>query len=953
MINYFVTFIILLFPLASLFSVDAVSTNQKNRIESSLLANDLEAPKPKWSYSCRGTVSGATVTDMPEDDAVRSGLALIALDSAASYNYNLDWADFIPGQTVTTSWRLRVIDIRQDAKAVVSFKDVAGNDTTLTFEYLAMNVVITPQFYSFGKVIFGNSVLQQFRMENRADRHVAVISQIAFKNLVPNYSIEGISLPVILQPGEYRDFQVRFDASENGIFKDSLGVADSCTAFYSSYLDAKVGNPIINVSDVAFDKLKPGDSQEKEFYIHNTGSTELLVTRINGPVNPVFKNLKLPRGITSISAANPLRLMPNQKDTFKISFQPIAGALYSDSIIFESDADIADSIAYLSGEGASFNVFVNSIYDFGRKRIDLTPKYPELPTFAQSAIRLINSSNFQFVIKDIDSLDYSQSEAFLFDRAQFRNMIIPANDSVIVQVGFHPKSVGVANLKLEFMNDDGISLQSELKGIGTNPKYNVESIDFGITLLNEISNIVARKIVIKNDKWQYDDTLFIVGIDSKPSPGSISGDITQFGSEGFRFDKSSISLPMAISPGDSIELDAEFLANRIGKHSASLAYSSNAIDDNSQNLSGEGIYGLVSGNSQSFVLCAGESLSEQFEFKSEVELSLTIDSISVSPKDSYFSVLNKSLFNGLILDANNSEKIFYNFDEGILEASFKYIITIYSKTFEKPISFEISINTSTTTVNLESELSSQSIIIGEKLAYYSGLSDEADLSNLGLADLEATLRYNRHFISADLSSLKISNDLEGKYSIEGIRVNQIDPINDLEEIKFTLKSLGNYDINGFENLFNIQFDSFFPWYTQEQITEGGIKGSTIGISTHLSAMNNDCVKFNPVSINLTRQAVCADSLRQLRISKFAPALNIFPNPAENDFRIQYAIPFSGTTELRIFDAKGSLIYKTISEYLEAGEYDLVIPQDKLNSGLYNVILRSDTILKSQKLIYIK
>ena len=58
-------------------------------------------PVPVWTVNCDGSVNNATVTDMPDDDNVRSNLSLIYMHTNESYNYTFDYKplDIIPGKT--------------------------------------------------------------------------------------------------------------------------------------------------------------------------------------------------------------------------------------------------------------------------------------------------------------------------------------------------------------------------------------------------------------------------------------------------------------------------------------------------------------------------------------------------------------------------------------------------------------------------------------------------------------------------------------------------------------------------------------------------------------------------------------------------------------------------------------------------------------------------------------
>ncbi|MDP2363745.1 MAG: IgGFc-binding protein, partial [Ignavibacteria bacterium] len=78
---------------------------------------DTIPPVPTYTLNCDGSISDGVVTDMPDDDAIRSNLSTIVFQSSLSFNYIFQYVGFETGKSRTTSWTLQVIDPSQDAKA--------------------------------------------------------------------------------------------------------------------------------------------------------------------------------------------------------------------------------------------------------------------------------------------------------------------------------------------------------------------------------------------------------------------------------------------------------------------------------------------------------------------------------------------------------------------------------------------------------------------------------------------------------------------------------------------------------------------------------------------------------------------------------------------------------------------------------------------------------------------
>ncbi|MFH1050636.1 MAG: T9SS type A sorting domain-containing protein [bacterium] len=99
---------------------------------------DNEPPLTYWEMDESGNVNVKItiyVTDMPNDIGRRKNLDSIVIDENLSYNYRLFYSPYIRCVNHKTDWSLVILDSKKSAKAVVTFSDCAGNDTTLTIVY--------------------------------------------------------------------------------------------------------------------------------------------------------------------------------------------------------------------------------------------------------------------------------------------------------------------------------------------------------------------------------------------------------------------------------------------------------------------------------------------------------------------------------------------------------------------------------------------------------------------------------------------------------------------------------------------------------------------------------------------------------------------------------------------------------------------------------------------------
>ncbi|MCX6154383.1 MAG: choice-of-anchor D domain-containing protein [Candidatus Kapabacteria bacterium] len=313
-------------------------------------------PDPKWTTHCNGDVNDGTVTDMPDDDSMRSNLARIDLIKDSTFNYQFSYKDFIPGQTRTTTWKLNVIDPLKDAQAFVKFSDRRGNDTVIVVQYTSVKIQVDPKTYDFGLSQKGDVKTMDFTVSNLSPLSPLTISKIFLQKGNHSFTIDtqGIKFPIFLPPSGKLTFKVRFDALSEGHFADSIIVTDdSCYRLNLSQLTADVGGPVIIVGANGKD-LWDADFSDQEIYtsgsklvsIKNTGNKDLIINDFKNFNNPDFK-VDFGRPISSI---NPLIIKPGDPDfLFRVTFTPNHINIYMDSLIFYSNAFRDDNVCKVKG----------------------------------------------------------------------------------------------------------------------------------------------------------------------------------------------------------------------------------------------------------------------------------------------------------------------------------------------------------------------------------------------------------------------------------------------------------------------------------------------------------------------------------------------------------------------------------------------------------------------------
>jgi hypothetical protein len=351
--------------------------------------NDTLPPEPEWFMDCLGYVNfdkARYVVDKPDDPENRSNLSTIYMHTDVSYNFALYHDYFTPCEESIAAWSMKVCDNSKDAFAAVTFSDCAGNDTTIYIEYEGFKLTSVPEKGDFGRFDIGKSSQKMFWVVNLSDTTPAELWYLKLKYKDDEGDPQGFTIwdstgsyqlptefpdPVVIQPLDSMPFIVKFDATEEGEFEDSIGIGDTCVFWYKSYVRAQVGAPIIDVSDYHFPPTMVGGYAYGSFQIQNIGSVSLDIYDYEGPfITGAVSNDKIYKSsdLDDVNLTDPsvtMSLKPGEVKTFNVVFYPDEEKNYPDSIVFISNTikdeslnngNPIDSVAVLNGNGVILDV---------------------------------------------------------------------------------------------------------------------------------------------------------------------------------------------------------------------------------------------------------------------------------------------------------------------------------------------------------------------------------------------------------------------------------------------------------------------------------------------------------------------------------------------------------------------------------------------------------------------
>ncbi len=319
--------------------------------------DDREAPSFTWQQQCAGTVSGVA-RDLPEDAGIRRNIAAIRLDPdpLVTYNYKLTVGAFQPGISQEATYILHVTDTYRSARARILITDMAGNRATQEVSYTPPDSMLERFNFSFGSITPDSIVIREFRLFNGSNMRVTV-DELLLKSGKENLKILAPRGPFVIPArgeiqfiAEFRSFAGK-DARGLLLYRDSIGIRDSCGVHYYGQISGQVVKPMIEVTDFDFGQVAVGGrSAPRRIEVRNV--SPILGSILNG---------RIISGLTDTNTAvfrvdhgqtyRSFSLKSGESAVFDITAHPPAIGEYRDTIFTVSNAMEGDPIGWLRVEG--------------------------------------------------------------------------------------------------------------------------------------------------------------------------------------------------------------------------------------------------------------------------------------------------------------------------------------------------------------------------------------------------------------------------------------------------------------------------------------------------------------------------------------------------------------------------------------------------------------------------
>jgi hypothetical protein len=901
-----------------------------------------------------GTVEGIVI-DMPDDDKIRSNLSGIHMSLVDNYVLTND--SIVPGKTRSARFKFSVVNKFKDATADVEFKDwVPGNTAYLKLRYKAPRFRITPQVQNFVDVVTGQKLFTEFLIINESYDNSFLLKEVKLNHGNKGFRIVEKNepgylgkLPKYFGPRDSVLVQIEFNAKEEGFFSDSLGIGFGYIFSNMAQVSANVLSPIIVAEDYNFFDLTRGDTLVKQLSVKNTSKkVDLILTGYSAVRHPFRTDLP------QITEDEPRILKPGFQLNFNIYFTPDSIMDYKDSVVFSSNAIVKDHITRLDGRGVKPGLLVTS-HDWGRRRID-RPDRPELSpvqpyTNSERAVWLENTTQDTIHIFDIETLDIAKGYAFEFLEGSFPTYLAP-REPKFVEIAFHPIEVGYHEVKLKYITSLEDEIYSTFKGIGIAPKISSSNVDFGTTTMFDYLSPNSRRVVFKNERWEFEDLLEIKDLIIKPNGDEVSDGFsnssTSWGSEGFKiYYKNKSDNPPIINPGDSLTLDINFSAQHEGLAYAEIRTFSDALVDTVSILTGNGLYRGLKAEVDTGSTCTYDVDSLYFKLIHYGFEDIIVDSMKLigSPN---FRLNNPNLVNGFyVLTGETKEflmlyeptlegkdtailKVFYNIDDRLRETD----VLFRGQSYHTDRTYTMHLLEEDNLFGLDKKFKVRIMLdYGEDISFYR------------IGEISLRLEYNTNILEFDDAEDIRAELLRGIFrNPEIMEKNQKEGY-----IIFNCKRVVNESyLKGDGPLFNLTFKTIKPLQPDSSYKSL--------IKAYINTVGNHCVDFH--NSNLLEVEINQSITDYLNWVDFNPEknelLDVRPNPAEIfDPKVNFTIINEGFYKISIYNFLGQEAIVLFNDFLTSGTYEVVIPIEFLPAGSYFCYVTGTKFSSNKKFIIIK
>jgi Abnormal spindle-like microcephaly-assoc'd, ASPM-SPD-2-Hydin len=412
-------------------------------------------------------------------------------------------------------------------------------------------LTVTPASISFSNVKVGNNQSQPATMTNSGGSSLTV-SQVTATGT--GFSVNGLSLPLILAAGQNQAFTVIFTPQSSGTVKGKLAIANTgSTSTVNVILSggsqtdgALAANPL----SLDFGSVLVGSNQTLSETLTNSGGSSVTVTQVNATGT----------GFSVSGLSLPLTLPAGGSQPFSVIFAPSAVGNSSGNLAILSDSSPTINVV-LSGDGLAAGALTPSPSSLGFGNVQVGNNQQLSETLTNSG-----GSNVRVSQATISGTGFSMS-------GLNPPLVLTPGQHFTFTVTFTPPSPGNYDGSVSVVSDaSNPNLAIPLTGTGTPvPQGQLSvaptSIDFG-------------NVTVGTQATQ-PGTLSATGASVTVSSDTVNGSA---------FALSGLSLPVTIPAGQHVQFTVTFTPSGNGVASGSISFGSDASNSPTiESLTGTGV----------------------------------------------------------------------------------------------------------------------------------------------------------------------------------------------------------------------------------------------------------------------------------------------------------------------------------------------------------------------------
>ncbi len=763
-----------------------------------------------------------------------------------------------------------------------------------SFSVISPVITFTNNFLVFEETMLGvaNDTIIERQLCNIGALPVE-ISGYSFSGANPNdFILTSNPVSVKLKPGECIPLEISFQPTDIGYRAAQLVISATCTQ--DIYMDMS-GVGVCGgeaVSEIDFGRVNMSSKKDSVItcLFKNTNPTTVTVKpNLTGP----------DAGDFSVSQSSYF-VEPDSCLTLTVSFTPSAPGIRNAAIEFRLPEGCINPVTELKGEGISTDLTVNSIH-WGEKRV---------LTSNDSAVVINNAS---VLPATIDSIKFETPPGSEFTVLNLPSMpyVLPANDSLVLQVNFTPPDEMFYSSILNIYAQ-GIStpLTATLDGSGILPKISARWECDTATIPGDTS---VAYLIIDNPSETAELKVFSV--------------LFRYNNPDFEWADGTAPSGFTVPKQGSDTINVLFIPHGAGtranvieiSHDAAPGPETEPVADTTVDALCDGL-GLIVTDSLNFkgvLICDDYTLELRLENTSwQTPISITDAQITGADADNF----TVDFAGPIEVPPGNFRTLYVTFAPDVPRQYYAVL------TLKTSVGYDIN-------VYLQG--------IGEYL-YYTAAEEEYKNEPGYPIKIPVSLRVNE-LNKQTVPQLK----LQVTYNDKMLRYDKVDFV-DFPEWTWDTPELinpGLLEISGSGNLqtpfngkvFEIQWTVFLA----------DVKESSI----NLKPIMEDCPTVDTTVTNVKYSPFCFMDGRLVVTN----STNYFlkapdPNPVTDNAVLTFGLGLDGHTTIELYNSMGQKVKSFVNETLKSGKYELLINTNEFTSGNYFIVLRSGHIVKTIKFI---